>query len=68
MQTKAWTGGSAPLPVNQLCPDELRLVVFLFREQLQEYLEYHGVFADLDTMRVFYNRARHDAHATWRKE
>jgi len=63
----AWTGGSKPLPVPLISHEERKILVFLFQEQIIKYLNYWHDYPDDDTVRIFWNRARYDAHATMRE-
>lgn len=73
---KAWTGGSSPLPLSKVTKKERGLISNLFREQLIDWSRYWrgGVIrssADqtpsvLSVARIFWKRARYDAHATFR--
>jgi hypothetical protein len=65
---KAWTGGSKPLPILELGREERRYVSFLFREQLTIWHDYWGDYPNNDTRHIFWNRARFDAHATFRRK
>lgn len=62
----AWTGGSSPHPWRDLTGDERRTVKQLFREQLWSFGEYWRECPDKAIRALFWNRARHDAHATHR--
>ena len=62
----AWMGGSRPKPIKECSADEVALVSLLFREQFQTWHDYWKDSPSLDVARIFWNRARHDAHATMR--
>lgn len=69
----AWTGGSRPKPLAQIDQSERTLVRALFRDQMRVMREYWGDYLGLnrsiwDTARIFWKRARYDAHATIRVE
>lgn len=64
----AWTGGCRPRPLLLIGPEEARLVRFFFREQMQEWNDFWGDWPDKDTRRIFWGRARFDAHATIRHQ
>lgn len=61
----AWMGGSPPDPYNQISRQEKLLVRDLFRDQCRVYIAYWGDLPK-DMRRLFWNRARYDAHATLR--
>jgi hypothetical protein len=62
----AWTGGSPP-PAYTVSPPGRRLLISeIFREQLQDFIYYWHELPNLDTARISWNRAKHDAHATIR--
>lgn len=63
----AWMGGSSPKPILECSHDEVRLVAEIFAEQVETYSEFWKVPPDDDTISIFWNRARHDAHATFRE-
>lgn len=62
----AWTGGTAPKPLLGISKKERGLVSYLFQEQVMIWLDYWKVKVPLDVCRIFWNRARHDAHSTFR--
>lgn len=64
----AWTGGSRPKKLADISQDERQFVRKLFKDQLQTWCGFWDSKADLDLCRVFWNRARYDAHATFRNE
>lgn len=61
-----WMGGSRPRKSSQIDLIESATRKFLFREQVQTWRNYWGDSPDWDTLRLFFGRARHDAHATLR--
>jgi len=66
-QPVAWTGGSRP-PCYAVSPTARRLLIsHLLREQVRQYAAYWSECPNLDTVRIFWNRAKHDAHATIRE-
>lgn len=69
MTTKifAWTGGSTPGPYGAISRRERYLVSEVFREQAQEFVGRWGRM-DWEDARMFWARARYDAHATVRHE
>lgn len=67
IDTVAWMGGSSPKKLSTLSHKERGLVSFLFAEQVAAYSGGWGEFPNLDVCRIFWNRARHDAHATCRR-
>ena len=63
----AWTGGSPP-PAYSYSPTARRLLIsHLFREQVRTFAAYWSECPDMSTARIFWNRAKHDAHATMRQ-
>ena len=62
----AWMGGSRPKPIEECSSDEIELVFALFREQYETWHDYWKDPPSFDVARIFWNRARHDAHATFR--
>lgn len=73
VQVKAWTGGSSPRRMLEISKEERDLRSSLFREQMKTVFEYWGDYrglnkSALDMARIQYNRAAHDAHATYRNE
>lgn len=65
MNRTAWTGGSTPAPLSAITPTERAMVTAYFREQAREYLNFWGDFPP-DVRRIFWGRARYDAHANMR--
>lgn len=63
---RAWTGGSLPERLSVIGPQERTTVRAFFREQLADWHTAWGDLPDADTLRVFWKRARFDAHATHR--
>lgn len=63
---RAWTGGSNPKPLLGLDGDERALVSKLFRDQFILYFTFWKDKPTRDTLRIFWRRARYDAHATFR--
>ena len=73
IQVRAWTGGSGPRRMLEISKEERRLRSILFRDQMKTIFEYWGDYRGLndsvlDMARIQYNRARYDAHATYRNE
>lgn len=62
----AWMGGSRPKPITECSADEVALVSLLFREQFKTWHDYWKDYPSRDVARIFWNRARYDAHATMR--
>lgn len=62
---RAWTGGDGPRALGTL-GIERRTVSEFFREQVTIWRDFWHDMPDRDTLRIFWNRARHDAHATHR--
>jgi hypothetical protein len=66
MKHTAWMGGSRPRPLLELDQDERCYVSFLFRQQMQTWTKYWHAPVPPETARIFWKRARYDAHATYR--
>ncbi len=62
----AWTGGSRPAKSSAIGRTETQLRREIFREQVATFQGYWGDAPNRDTLRIFFNRARYDAHATTR--
>jgi len=62
----AWTGGDAPAP-GCMSPAERSLTRERFRLDMLDWSECWGRPVPLDTARVLWNRARHDAYASLRE-
>lgn len=63
----AWTGGSRPAKPSEVGQMQAGLQKYLFSEQVVTFLRYWGDSPNWDTLRIFYGRARYDAHATFRR-
>jgi len=68
MTPTAWTGGSRPRPLLELSMGERRYVTRLFREQMSAWSGFSLDPVPMTIARVFWKRARYDAHATYRGE
>ena len=73
VQVRAWTGGSGPRRMLEISKEERLLRSKLFRDQMKTVFEYWGDYrglneSALNMARIQYNRARYDAHATYRNE
>lgn len=64
----AWMGGSRPLKPTEISSAERSLVSYLFREQVATFNLFWGDMPTRDTLKTLWNRARHDAHATYRSK
>lgn len=62
----AWTGGSRPNKPSAISNAEAGIQKALFGEQVMVFRNYWGDSPNWDTLRIFFNRARYDAHATFR--
>lgn len=62
----AWMGGTRPLPLSQISREERIAVALLFEDQVKDFLGFWGDNPVMDTYRIFWRRARYDAHATFR--
>lgn len=69
-----WTGGSSPKPLHECSLDEIKLVIFLYSEQCEHFGRYWGDIRlginhiPRDVANTFWERARCDAHATYRNQ
>jgi hypothetical protein len=63
---RAWTGGSCPKPIDTISQSERKTCRNLFREQVRDFMAYWGDMPS-DVLRIFWNRARFDSHATHRQ-
>lgn len=68
MTPTAWTGGSRPRPLRDLPFGERQYVSYLFRQQVRTWSTYWFAPVPGDIARIFWRRARYDAHATYRNE
>lgn len=71
MEIIAWTGGSKPRKLLQCSDGEKKLRSELFKQSMKFVKEYWDDYRGLNTTmwesaRIHYNRARYDAHATYR--
>lgn len=64
----AWMGGSRPRPLRDLPFDEREYVNYLFRQQMRTWSTYWFAPVPGDIARIFWRRARYDAHAAYRNE
>lgn len=60
----AWTGGDKPRSYSGVCGKEKNDVSVLFREQARDYAQRWGELPVLGIARLFWRRARYDAHAS----
>lgn len=63
MKTICWTGGSRPNKPSKVTQAETSVRSYLFREQIEAFRKYWGDYPDRDTLRIYFRRARMDAHA-----
>ena len=68
MNPTAWMGGSRPRPLLELSQYERLYVTYLFRQQVRTWSTYWFAPVPGDIARIFWKRARYDAHATYRGE
>jgi hypothetical protein len=68
MNPTAWMGGSRPHPLSELSQDEREYASYLFRQQMRTWSTYWFAPVPGDIARIFWKRARYDAHATYRNE
>lgn len=66
MQVYSWGGGSRPTNYKTISTLEKQLVSIFFRTEINCFRNYWGDFPNKDTRAIFWNRAKHDAHATVR--
>lgn len=64
----AWMGGSKPNKLSSIDSRERQMVSIFFQEQMYHFIRYWESYPDKDTTRLFWNRARHDAHSSRREE
>ena len=64
----AWTGGSRPAAPSAISAAQAGTQKFLYCQQVETFRNYWGDYPNWDTLRIYYNRARYDAHATHRGE
>jgi len=64
----AWMGGSRPRPLLELMMDERTYVSYLFRQQVRTWSEYWFAPVPFEIARIFWKRARYDAHAAYRNQ
>jgi len=63
---RAWTGGSSPNPIAEISRSERKMCRAIFRDSVRIFRDYWGDMPS-DVLRIFWNRARYDAHATHRQ-
>lgn len=71
MDIIAWTGGTAPKKLLECSEDEQVLRSFIFKENMKIVFHFWGDYRGLNEScwqmaRIQYNRAKYDAHATFR--
>jgi hypothetical protein len=66
MNTQAWTGGDRPCKYSTLTKREKYIVSEVFRDYVCTYVKRWGNI-EPDMVRLFWSRARYDAHATYRE-
>jgi len=64
----AWTGGTPPAPLMTIDRAERSMLKFFFGDQIIDWRNYYNDDPPRDVLRIFWNRARHDAHATRRQQ
>ena len=63
----AWTGGSSPRLTVDVSHDEWEYIKKLYAEDLDTWRSFwQEDVVPLDVKDIFWNRARYDAHATFR--
>ena len=67
MEHIAWTGGSPPQSILKISNEEYRYAVKLCNASCKAWRDYWGDEPDAGTFTLFWNRARYDAHATFRE-
>ena len=60
----AWMGGSRPRPLLELSRNEREYVTYLFQYQVWNWTNYWKEPLPSYLARIFWKRARYDAHAT----
>ncbi len=63
---RSWTGGDRPATYQSIGSGERLTVRAFFREQMGDWLAYHGGPVSREIRKLFWARARYDAHATHR--
>jgi hypothetical protein len=63
----AWTGGCKPAKPSEISAAQASVQKYLFAEQVNTWFNYWHDYPNWDTLKIFFNRARYDAHATFRK-
>jgi hypothetical protein len=64
----AWTGGTHPEPFDKVSAEEQYLTLKLYSSQVHLYVVSHKLQeVPQDVAILFFNRARYDAHATFRE-
>lgn len=67
LQHVAWTGGSSPRPVMELSEAEWEYAKKLYVDDLDTWRSFwQEDTVPVDIRNIFWGRARHDAHATFR--
>lgn len=66
LTTYAWTGGDSPNDIRSISEEELALAYALYHDQVDDYTTFWGTEPELGIRRTYWNRARHDAYATFR--
>lgn len=62
----AWTGGSSPRPMQEIGVEEYAYAMELFFEDVRIWEDYWNEPINKGANEIFWNRARGDAHATFR--
>lgn len=74
LEHRAWTGGSSPKPLHECSVEEISYVIYIYSEQCTWFAQYWKDIRDgvnqipRDVANTFWERARADAHATYRDE
>lgn len=63
----AWTGGSPPRGIKDISAEEKLLIAEMYHEQIKHWVSFWGDQPPREVLRIFWGRARHDAHATCRR-
>ena len=64
MSLITWLGGSTPGRLSETSPGERALVRRMFRQKYAQHLRYWGA-VERDTARLFFLKARYDAHVAF---
>ena len=61
-----WMGGSPPRPFPEISVEEYQYAMEIYFDDVRIWEDYWSERVSRDLADLFWNRARHDAHATFR--